>query len=182
MAKRVTSPILEFIPTWMMSPTSAYTGPTEPLRTKSGFHPTSLFRLRFGAPVLGCTEPLATATAEEIDLSDDGTLSLYPSVQTLGLSQALGAELTLYWIAGYGGGLFLPFVDATSGSETYGGGRYLLDTIKGADLGVADGRTVLDFNFAYNPSCSYSPQWTCPLALPANRLPGAIRAGEMMHD
>ena len=79
-------------------------------------------------------------------------------------------------------GSLLPFADATCERETYGGGRYLLDTIKGADLGVADGQTVLDFNFAYNPSCSYSPQWTCPLALPVNRLPGAIRAGEMMPD
>ena len=127
-------------------------------------------------------EPLAAATAEEIDLGHDGTLTLFPSAETRGLSQALGAELTLYWIAGYGGGLFLPFADATSGSETYGGGRYLLDTIKGADLGVADGRTVLDFNFAYNPSCAYSPAWTCPLALPVNRLPAAIRGGEMMPD
>ena len=41
--------------------------------------------------------------------------------------------------------------------ETYGAGRYLLDTVKGADLGISDGRLVLDFNFAYNPSCSYDP-------------------------
>jgi uncharacterized protein len=87
-------------------------------------------------------------------------------------------ELELYWLAGYGGGLFVPFRDATSGAETYGGGRYLLDTVKGSDLGMDGGRLVLDFNFAYNPSCSYDPRWVCPLSPPANRLPVAIRAGE----
>ena len=86
--------------------------------------------------------------------------------------------LELYWLDAYGGGLFLPFADATSGRETYGAGRYLLDTVKGADLGGDDGRLVLDFNFAYNPSCSYDASWVCPLAPPANRLPLAIRAGE----
>jgi uncharacterized protein len=89
------------------------------------------------------------------------------------------AELELYWLEGYGGGLFLPFADATSGSETYGAGRYLFDTVKGADLGTdADGRLILDFNFAYNPSCSYDPAWVCPLAPPPNRLGFAIKAGE----
>jgi uncharacterized protein len=94
---------------------------------------------------------------------------------------ALGGEaceLELYWLDAYGGGLFVPFADATSGAETYGAGRYLLDTVKGADLGTEDGRLVLDFNLAYNPSCSYDPRWACPLSPPANRLPIAVRAGE----
>ena len=88
--------------------------------------------------------------------------------------------LELYWLEGYGGGVFLPFRDSTSGSETYGAGRYLLDTVKGADLGSVDGRLVLDFNFAYNPSCSYDDRWACPLTPPANRLAVEIRAGERM--
>jgi uncharacterized protein (DUF1684 family) len=87
-------------------------------------------------------------------------------------------ELELYWLEGYGGGLFVPFRDATSGRETYGAGRYLLDTVKGADLGMEDERLVLDFNFAYNPSCAYDPAWVCPLAPPPNRLGVPIRAGE----
>jgi len=86
--------------------------------------------------------------------------------------------LELYWLEGYGGGLFLPFRDATTGTESYGGGRYLLDTVKGADLGLSGSRLVLDFNFAYNPSCSYDPGWVCPLAPPANRLAVAVQAGE----
>ena len=59
-----------------------------------------------------------------------------------------------------------------------GPGRYVLDSVKGADLGMQDGRLVLDFNFAYNPSCSYDLRWACPLSPPPNRLPVPIRAGE----
>jgi uncharacterized protein (DUF1684 family) len=87
-------------------------------------------------------------------------------------------ELELYWLEGYGGGAFLPFRDSTSGKSTYGAGRYLLDTVKGADLGMQGDRLVFDFNFAYNPSCAYDPRWVCPLAPPPNRLDVAIGAGE----
>jgi uncharacterized protein len=86
--------------------------------------------------------------------------------------------LELYWLDAYGGGIFLPFADATSGNETYGGGRYLLDTVKGADLGGTDHTLVLDFNFAYNPSCAYDSRWACPLAPPHNRLEIPITGGE----
>jgi uncharacterized protein len=88
------------------------------------------------------------------------------------------SALELYWLHAYGGGLFLPFADATSGSETYGAGRYLLDTVKGADLGMDGAQLVLDLNFSYNPSCAYDPSWVCPLAPQANRLAVAVRAGE----
>jgi uncharacterized protein (DUF1684 family) len=89
-------------------------------------------------------------------------------------------KLELYWLEGYGGGLFVPFADATSGGETYGAGRYLLDTVKGADLGQRDSLLLLDFNFAYQPSCSYDPRWTCPLTPPANRLEVPVQAGERL--
>ena len=92
-----------------------------------------------------------------------------------------GSLLTMYWIEGYGGGLFLPFKDLTSGSATYGGGRYLYDTIKGADLGAGPATIVLDFNFSYNPSCAYSPRWVCPLAPRENALSFAVEAGERME-
>ncbi len=88
------------------------------------------------------------------------------------------AELDVFWLESYGGGLFLPLRDATSGDTTYGGGRYLLDTVKGADLGTDGDSLVLDFNFAYNPSCAYDARWSCPLAPPANRLEQKIEAGE----
>jgi uncharacterized protein (DUF1684 family) len=87
-------------------------------------------------------------------------------------------DLDVYWIEVYGGGVFIPFRDATSGHESYGAGRYLIDTVKGADLGGSGDRLVLDFNYAYNPSCAYDPRWSCPLAPPANWLRVAIRAGE----
>ncbi|CAN5270146.1 hypothetical protein BH20ACT22_BH20ACT22_07500 [soil metagenome] len=89
-------------------------------------------------------------------------------------------SLELYWLDGYGGGLLLPFRDTTSGWSTYGAGRYLLDSVKGADLGMSGGRIVLDFNFAYNPSCVYDPAWVCPLAPPANRMPVSITGGEQL--
>ena len=89
-----------------------------------------------------------------------------------------GLSLDLYWLDGYGGGVYLCFADATSGDETYGAGRYLLDTVKGSDLGSEQGRLVLDFNFSYNPSCTYDTRWVCPLAPPGNRLPIPIRGGE----
>jgi uncharacterized protein (DUF1684 family) len=98
-------------------------------------------------------------------------------------------QLLVYWIDVYGGGLFLPFRDATSGAETYGGGRYLFDTVKGSDferldsptaaMGFAGGPILLDFNYAFNPSCAYDARWVCPLAPNENRLRIAVRAGEL---
>jgi uncharacterized protein (DUF1684 family) len=136
-------------------------------------------------PALRFAVTLAPPTTAEpifMPAGDDGEVKLLPFAQTAGLSSALGGELTLYWVTGYGGGVFLPFLDATSGKESYGGGRYLLDTIKSADHGTTpDGRTVLDFNFAYNPSCYYSPRWICPLAPRGNRLPAPVRGGEKGH-
>jgi uncharacterized protein len=88
--------------------------------------------------------------------------------------------LELYWLEAYGGGVFLPFRDTTSGRETYGAGRYLLDTVKGADLGGGDGTLVLDFNFAFNPSCAWSDVWACPLAPRANWLDLRIAGGELV--
>jgi uncharacterized protein (DUF1684 family) len=87
-------------------------------------------------------------------------------------------SLSLFWVEGYGGGLFLPFQDLTCGENTYGGGRYLYDGIKGADLNLEPDGLLLDFNFAYNPSCAYNDRWVCPLSPPENRLGCAVEAGE----
>lgn len=122
---------------------------------------------------------LDVASPVAIDLGAEGTVTLQPFARTEGLAQALGGELTVFWVLGYGGGLFLPFADATSGQQTYAGGRYVLDGAKGADLGLADGRLKVDFNFAYSPSCAHYPGWNCPLPPPENRLPAAVTAGEM---
>jgi uncharacterized protein (DUF1684 family) len=92
-------------------------------------------------------------------------------------------SLDVWRLTSYGGGLFVPVKDALKGTHggTYGGGRYLLDTIKGADLGSdpAAGTLVLDFNFAYNPSCAYDPAWACPLAPASNTVPVEIPVGEL---
>jgi uncharacterized protein (DUF1684 family) len=102
-----------------------------------------------------------------------------------GILETPFGELTLWWIAAYGGGLFLPVRDGTCGGQTYGGGRYLTDTVKGTHgRGVqwlgAD-RVRLDFNYLYNPSCAYDPRWACPLAPPENRIIHPLEAGEQTY-
>ncbi|MEU4014436.1 DUF1684 domain-containing protein [Microbacterium sp. NPDC028030] len=91
--------------------------------------------------------------------------------------------LDVWRLMSYGGGLFIPVRDGLAGHPggTYGGGRYLVDTIKGADLGsdAVRGTIVLDFNFAYNPSCAYDPAWACPLAQPGNVLDVPVPVGEL---
>jgi uncharacterized protein (DUF1684 family) len=84
-------------------------------------------------------------------------------------------SLTAYTFdGGDEGSLFVPFIDATSGTETYGAGRYLdLDPEE-------DGTYTLDFNLAYHPSCVYDPRFSCPLTPAENRLPIRVEAGERL--
>jgi uncharacterized protein len=131
-------------------------------------------------PELRVPGELAVAEPQTYSIATSGD-SAYDFTRVANVELSLrGAKhsLELYWLEGYGGGLFLPFRDATAGETTYGAGRYLLDTVKGADLGIESGALVLDFNFSYNPSCAYAPHWVCPLATPANRLSVPIEAGE----
>jgi uncharacterized protein (DUF1684 family) len=135
-------------------------------------------RLRFLVPV----EPIIGQAWQQSELEADGVFRLRPFGRVRFEIDGQRAALTLFWIESYGGGIFLPFRDATNGDDTYGGGRYLLDTIKGADLGSQQDRLVLDFNFAYNPSCVYHPRWHCPLAPPENQLEAAVFAGERSYS
>lgn len=132
-------------------------------------------------------EPDPAAAAPHVPRSGDG--AQIPFTRIGWVSFEVGDErcrLSVLWLAEYAGGIFIPFRDATSGSTTYGGGRYLWDSAKGADLGGSNDELVLDFNFAYHPSCTYDPRWSCPLAPPENRLTVAIEAGERLdpeaHD
>jgi uncharacterized protein (DUF1684 family) len=137
-------------------------------------------------------EPMATAPSDGLGLGLPALVQLptsgdepfsFRQIGMVALSGPLaGALLPVFWMEGYAGGLFIPLRDATSGSETYGAGRYLLDTIKGADLDSdpQTGELMLDFNLAYHPSCAYDPKWNCPLAPPASRLIQAVRAGELL--
>ena len=87
-------------------------------------------------------------------------------------------RLTAYELEGAhtDGRVFVPFLDATSGTETYGAGRYL-------DLEPdEDGTYALDFNLAYHPTCVYSPKFSCPLTPAENRLPVRIEAGERLPE
>ncbi|MDE3074187.1 MAG: DUF1684 domain-containing protein [Chloroflexota bacterium] len=134
----------------------------------------------------------AARVAAHFEPAEEAELTLPLSVQTDLPAKRIGwlnfryaghdCRLAALWLQGYAGGLFVPFGDATNGRETYGGGRYLLDTIKSAYLGAdaASGSLILDFNYAYHPSCVYDPHWACPLAPTENRLPLPIHAGERL--
>jgi uncharacterized protein (DUF1684 family) len=115
-----------------------------------------------------------------IAAGDDGSVKIRQIGQVSFELPTGKGRLGVFWIDGYGGGIFIPFKDATNKKETYGGGRYLLDTIKGADLGSDGESLILDFNYSYHPSCFYNPRWVCPLAPQQNRLEIAVEAGECM--
>lgn len=110
-----------------------------------------------------------------LPLSGEGTMT----AQRVGVAHLPVGDLDLWWLDDYGGGLFVPLRDATAGDTTYGAGRYVLDTVKGADLGGDAGALVLDLNFAYHPSCFYDGRWSCPLAPPGNRVDARVEAGEL---
>lgn len=131
-----------------------------------GYRPDLRFEVTVDTDVVATPLPIERSDGAVVPFTRFGTVHL-----------PVGS-LDVYWLESYGGGVFLPFRDATSGTGSYGGGRYLLDTVKGADLGGDEGRLVVDFNYAYHPSCFYSDEWSCPLAPPGNRLDVPIEAGE----
>jgi uncharacterized protein (DUF1684 family) len=151
--------------------------PQTPIPPETPFNGLTYFDYDRSLRVLGSVEP-AERERREIATSGAHPYSFTRFARTHFELAGTEHSLDLYWLDGYGGGLFLSFADATSGTETYGAGRYLLDTVKGSDLGERNGKLVLDFNFAYNPSCSYDPRWVCPLAPPGNRLAIPVPAGE----
>lgn len=152
-----------------------------PLDRRDGFPGLAYYDYDADLAVTGAVE-LEQAAVRDLANSSEGTTRFVP-IGTVRF-ELLGAEraLTLFWLDAYSGGLFLPFHDATSGPETYGGGRYLLDGAKSADLGGTGDDVVLDFNFAYHPSCVHDPRWSCPLAPPENRLDVPVRGGERLVD
>ena len=118
----------------------------------------------------------------EVPTATDGVVP-FERIGVLHLPEV--GDLDVWWLDSYGGGLFVPVKDALKGRQTYGAGRYLLDTVKGADLGgdvdldTGRGTLVADLNFAYNPSCAYDPAWACPLAQPGNTVPVELPVGEL---
>lgn len=137
-------------------------------------------------PALRGTSPLHAAPVGELALDGgaDGAVRM-SRVGALALPLAGRPRIDVWRLEQYAGGLFVPLRDTTAGRDpavggSYGAGRYLLDTAKGADLGDADGDLVVDLNFLYHPSCRYDPAWVCPLAQPGNRVGVAVEAGERM--
>jgi uncharacterized protein len=124
-------------------------------------------RLDRDAPGAGDHVELATSTGQLRHMENMGQL----------VFEVAGAEqrLTAFRSSAMEGLLFVPFRDTTSGVETYGSGRYVDVPFEDADELVE-----LDFNFAYNPSCAFSPAYDCPFPPPANRLSVAITAGEKL--
>jgi len=121
----------------------------------------------------------ATPQRWDVETGTDGVVAF----ERIGVAALPGVgELAVWRLTSYGGGVFVPLHDAGCGQPRggYGGGRYVLDTAKGADLGGEDGRVVLDLNFAYAPSCAYDPAWACPLAPAGNRVDTVVPVGELM--
>ena len=139
--------------------------------------------LRFEVAVIA--DPIdrdVAASALDLPVSAGGTMR-FTRIGHIEIPFAEGPlRLGVFWMGGYAGGLFIPFRDATNGTETYAAGRYLVDAAKSADLGGDAGRATLivDFNFAYQPSCAFDPKWACPLAPPESHLDLPIRAGERL--
>jgi hypothetical protein len=130
-------------------------------------------------PALRFEAPLEPASPQRLELptAADGIVPL----DRIGrVTLGTWGSLDVWWLGSYGGGVFLPLRDGSAGRATYGGGRYLLDTVKGADLGGEGGRLVVDLNFAYHPSCTYDPRWSCPLAPEGNRIDAPVAAGEQL--
>jgi hypothetical protein len=150
--------------------------PQSPIPAATAFNGLPLFDYDPGFRVLA---DVRAAEPTVVDLAaGDGATYRFTRFAVAAFDLEGARALDLHWLHGYAGGVFLSFTDATSGDASYGGGRYLLDTIKGADLGGDGGRVWLDFNFAYNPSCAYDPRWSCPLPSGVNRLTCRVAAGE----
>ncbi len=131
-------------------------------------------------PKLRFTVPVDTEVEHvRIEMST-GTDGIVPFERAGVVRLAEVGELDVWWLDSYGGGIFVPIRDTRTDGATYPGGRYVLDTVKGADLGGDDGLLVVDLNFAYNPSCAYDPAWACPLAPAGNTVPVPVDAGEML--
>jgi uncharacterized protein (DUF1684 family) len=132
-------------------------------------------------PALRWELPVLPAEREESRSvpSSDGTIPLV-LVGSVRLPAPVDAAIDVWWLRQYGGGLFLPLRDGTAGTSSYGGGRYALDTAKGADLGGDADSLVVDLNFLYHPSCRYNHAWQCPLAPAGNTIGTPVTAGERM--
>jgi uncharacterized protein len=148
--------------------------PGDPLRTTGLPYWPYDPELRFEVPLL--------PAEREVSLSiptTDGVIAM-ARIGWVRLPPPLDTVIDVWWLRQYAGGLFLPLRDGTAGQSSYGGGRYALDTAKGADLGMRDERLIIDLNFLYHPSCRYNDAWQCPLAPAGNTISAPVSAGERL--
>ena len=148
--------------------------PGDPLRTTGLPYWPYDPRLRFEVPLQAADGDLSLSVP-----ASEGTIPM-SRIGRMCLPEPVDAAVDVWWLRQYAGGLFLPLRDGTAGESSYGGGRYLLDTAKGADLGDRAGRLVIDLNFLYHPSCRYSDAWLCPLAPEGNAITAPVNAGERL--
>jgi uncharacterized protein (DUF1684 family) len=123
---------------------------------------------------------LQRAPAQRLPLPTGDTTTELVRVGRIELPPPFDAAIDVWWLDQYAGGLFVPVRDGTAGTSSYGGGRYLLDSAKSADLGGASGWLTIDLNFLYHPSCRYDSAWVCPLAPAGNTISAPIESGERM--
>lgn len=149
-------------------------GPQSPIPDRTTFAGLDYYA---EAPDLRFQADLTPADGSSIAVqTSDGQERLYTREAEVKL-QVADTEVTLVlYGTGHGAGYFLPFRDATSGTETYGAGRYL-------DIDApAHGTVTIDFNLAYNPYCAYNDAYSCPLPPAENWLQVPIRAGEKSYS
>jgi len=148
--------------------------PGDPLRTTGVPYWAYDPGLRFELPLLPPDRELSLSVP-----TSDGVIPM-DRIGCVRLPPPLDAVIDVWWLRQYAGGLLLPLRDGTAGRSSYGGGRYALDTAKGADLGGRDDQLVVDLNFLYHPSCRYNDAWQCPLAPPGNTITAPVSAGERL--
>jgi uncharacterized protein len=154
-----------------------------PEAARRDFRGLAYFRHRPELVLEAALDPDPVAPALDVPRSGDGGLMPFVRIGWVHfLVDGTPSRLSVFWLDEYAGGIFIPFRDATSGRETYGGGRYLWDSAKGADLGTHGDALILDFNYAYHPSCVHDSIWSCPLAPQENWLTVPIEGGERLPE
>jgi uncharacterized protein (DUF1684 family) len=157
--------------------------PQSPLPPDDPLRATGLPYWPYDPDLRFATLSLRPAPAEPVRLvvptggEETTTLRLIGRVE---LPAPLSAPLDVWRLEQYAGGLFIPLRDGTAGDTSYGGGRYILDTAKGADLGGGMDTLTIDLNFLYHPSCRYGPDWVCPLAPAGNVITASVHGGERL--
>ncbi|GAB3779444.1 DUF1684 domain-containing protein [Spirosoma horti] len=149
-----------------------------PIQDKASFKGLSYFSPDPAYRVVARLEPFADKTQKLVVHMSDGSEEVYEKFAHAVFS--LNGEAHRLLIVKLANTYSILFRDATSGKETYGGGRY----IELNPAQVSDSQAIIDFNTAYNPYCAYNPRYACPLPPNENKLPMAVKAGEkyLAHD